>query len=174
MSAWARPSDPGDARSTRLRCAWPAADGGVNFAVFSEHATRVELCLFDAHWPRELRRYRRCTVCRRRGLARLPGRRRRRGWCTAAGPRPLRAPEQGHRFNAGTSCCWTLTPSDDRRPLRLACRAPRLPEPWATPTAPRSASTRATTRCGRLSRRRVARRPARGQTRRASAPRPLR
>jgi glycogen operon protein len=32
-------------------------EGGVNFAVFSEHGTRVELCLFDAEEPsRELRR----------------------------------------------------------------------------------------------------------------------
>ncbi len=31
-------------------------DGGVNFAVFSEHATAIELCLFDASGTRELRR----------------------------------------------------------------------------------------------------------------------
>ncbi|MCU7369632.1 glycogen debranching protein GlgX [Paucibacter sp. O1-1] len=34
-----------------------ARDGGVNFAVFSEHAERIELCLFDAGGQRELRRY---------------------------------------------------------------------------------------------------------------------
>ncbi len=34
-----------------------ARDGGVNFAVFSQHAQRVELCLFDASGARELRRY---------------------------------------------------------------------------------------------------------------------
>lgn len=34
-----------------------ARDGGVNFAVASEHATRVELCVFDAEGQRELRRY---------------------------------------------------------------------------------------------------------------------
>ncbi|WP_395702370.1 hypothetical protein, partial [Aquabacterium sp.] len=34
-----------------------ARDGGVNFAVFSEHAQRIELCLFDAEGTRELRRY---------------------------------------------------------------------------------------------------------------------
>jgi glycogen operon protein len=32
-------------------------DGGVNFAVFSDHATTVELCLFDISGTRELRRY---------------------------------------------------------------------------------------------------------------------
>ena len=34
-----------------------ARDGGVNFAVASEHATRVELCVFDGEGQRELRRY---------------------------------------------------------------------------------------------------------------------
>jgi isoamylase len=33
-----------------------ARDGGVNFAVFSGHATRIELCLFDAEGTRELQR----------------------------------------------------------------------------------------------------------------------
>ena len=34
-----------------------ARDGGVNFAVFSQNAQRVELCLFDAAGATELRRY---------------------------------------------------------------------------------------------------------------------
>jgi glycogen operon protein len=34
-----------------------ARDGGVNFAVFSDHAEKVELCVFDAAGVRELRRY---------------------------------------------------------------------------------------------------------------------
>ena len=34
-----------------------ARDGGVNFAVFSEHAQRIELCIFDASGQRELRGY---------------------------------------------------------------------------------------------------------------------
>jgi isoamylase len=34
-----------------------ARDGGVNFAVFSQHATAIELCVFDAEGTRELRRY---------------------------------------------------------------------------------------------------------------------
>ncbi len=33
------------------------ADGGINFAVFSEHATRIELCIFDAAGEIELKRY---------------------------------------------------------------------------------------------------------------------
>ncbi len=32
-------------------------DSGVNFAVFSEHAHRVEVCIFDGDGQRELRRY---------------------------------------------------------------------------------------------------------------------
>ena len=32
-------------------------DGGINFAVFSEHAEMIELCIFDAAGSRELRRY---------------------------------------------------------------------------------------------------------------------
>ncbi|HEX5683805.1 MAG TPA: glycogen debranching protein GlgX [Ideonella sp.] len=32
-------------------------DGGVNFAVFSEHAQRIELCVFDGAGSRELKRY---------------------------------------------------------------------------------------------------------------------
>ncbi|MBC7617577.1 MAG: hypothetical protein H7293_01050, partial [Candidatus Saccharibacteria bacterium] len=31
-------------------------DGGVNFAVFSSHAQRIELCLFDATGEREVER----------------------------------------------------------------------------------------------------------------------
>ena len=35
-------------------------DNGINFAVFSEHATRMELCIFDAAGEIELRRYDLC------------------------------------------------------------------------------------------------------------------
>jgi isoamylase len=35
-----------------------ARDGGVNFAVFSDHATAMELCVFDAAGQREIKRYR--------------------------------------------------------------------------------------------------------------------
>ncbi|MFO0125140.1 MAG: glycogen debranching enzyme GlgX, partial [Betaproteobacteria bacterium] len=34
-----------------------ARDGGVNFAVFSQHAQRLEICVFDASGTTELRRY---------------------------------------------------------------------------------------------------------------------
>jgi glycogen operon protein len=34
-----------------------ARDGGVNFAVFSAHASRIEVCIFDADGTRELKRY---------------------------------------------------------------------------------------------------------------------
>ena len=34
-----------------------ARDGGVNVAVFSDHAEGIELCLFDAAGAREVRRY---------------------------------------------------------------------------------------------------------------------
>ncbi len=34
-----------------------ARDGGVNFAVFSQHASRIELCVFDTSGVRELRHY---------------------------------------------------------------------------------------------------------------------
>ena len=34
-----------------------ARDGGVNFAVFSDHAEKIELCVFDAGGARELKRY---------------------------------------------------------------------------------------------------------------------
>jgi isoamylase len=32
-------------------------DGGVNFAVFSQHAEKIELCIFDASGVREIKRY---------------------------------------------------------------------------------------------------------------------
>jgi len=34
-----------------------ARDGGVNFAVFSDHAEKIELCVFDSSGARELMRY---------------------------------------------------------------------------------------------------------------------
>ena len=81
--------------------AWPLGaqvrDGGVNFAVFSEHASQVDLCVFDADGQREVARHR------------LPGRS---GdvWhgflagATAGLVYGLRAqgpwrPDRGHRFN---------------------------------------------------------------------------
>jgi glycogen operon protein len=74
-----------------------ARDGGVNFAVFSQHAQRVEVCVFDANGATELRRYALCGPHDGVWSGFLPG----------AGPGlvyGLRAhgpyaPEQGHRFN---------------------------------------------------------------------------
>jgi len=70
---------------------------GVNFAVFSEHAQKIELCLFDAAGQRELRRY--ALHGPHDGVFH--------GFLPGVGPGlvyGLRAhgpyaPEQGHRFN---------------------------------------------------------------------------
>jgi len=74
-----------------------ARDGGVNFAVFSEHAERVELCLFDATGTHEVRRY--ALHGPHDGVFH--------GFLPGAGPGLLYglrahgpyAPEQGYRFN---------------------------------------------------------------------------
>ncbi|MCP5270749.1 MAG: glycogen debranching protein GlgX [Burkholderiaceae bacterium] len=74
-----------------------ARDGGVNVAVFSEHATRIELCLFSAHGRAELKRL--ALHGPHDGVFH--------GFLPGAGPGlvyGLRAhgpyaPEQGHRFN---------------------------------------------------------------------------
>ncbi|SEF98876.1 glycogen debranching protein GlgX [Billgrantia desiderata] len=53
---------PGVIRRSRVREGWPFPLGatwdglGVNFALFSAHATRVELCLFDASGAQEVER----------------------------------------------------------------------------------------------------------------------
>ncbi len=75
-----------------------ARDGGVNFAVFSEHAERIELCIFDAAGQREITRY--ALHGPNDGVFH--------GFLPHVGPGlvyGLRAhgpyaPEQGHRFNA--------------------------------------------------------------------------
>ncbi len=75
-----------------------ARDGGVNFAVFSQYAQKIELCVFDTSGARELRRY--TLHGPRDGVFHgfLPG--------VGAGlVYGLRAhgpyaPEAGHRFNA--------------------------------------------------------------------------
>ncbi|HEX2009822.1 MAG TPA: glycogen debranching protein GlgX, partial [Roseateles sp.] len=75
-----------------------ARDGGVNFAVFSEHAVQIELCIFDASGTHELRRY--ALHGPHDGVFH--------GFLPGFGPGlvyGLRAhgpyePEQGHRFNA--------------------------------------------------------------------------
>lgn len=75
-----------------------ARDGGTNFVVFSDHAERIELCLFDTSGTRELRRY--ALHGPHDGLFH--------GFLPGVGPGlvyGLRAhgpyqPEAGHRFNA--------------------------------------------------------------------------
>jgi len=74
-----------------------ARDGGVNFAVFSQHATALELCIFDPAGQRELKRYPLAGPFDGLWHGFLPG----------AGPGLVyglrahgpHAPEQGHRFN---------------------------------------------------------------------------
>jgi glycogen operon protein len=89
------PAVPQTGRHWPLGAQWDGA--GVNFAVFSQHATAVELCLFDAAGVREVQR-----------IA-LPGRTDDvwHGWLPGAGPGLVygfRAhgpwePHEGHRFN---------------------------------------------------------------------------
>jgi glycogen operon protein len=75
-----------------------ARDGGVNFAVFSEHAEKIELCVYDASGARELKRY--ALAGPVDGVFH--------GFLAGVGPGlvyGLRAhgryaPEAGHRFNA--------------------------------------------------------------------------
>ena len=75
-----------------------ARDGGVNFAVFSDHAERIELCVFDASGARELKRYE----------LQGPADGVFHGFLEGVGPGLIYglrahgpyAPERGHRFNA--------------------------------------------------------------------------
>ena len=68
---------------------------GVNFALFSEHATAVDLCLFDAEGHETRVRVPWCTVYVWHVYVRGLGPGQRYGW-RVHGPY---APEQGHRFN---------------------------------------------------------------------------
>ena len=78
-----------------LGATWDGA--GVNFALYSEHAERVELCLFDPKGRREVERI---DVHRsdRLRLALLPARRAARRCVRLPSARPYDA-ERGHRFN---------------------------------------------------------------------------
>ena len=75
-----------------------ARDGGVNFAVFSDHAQRIELCIFDVSATTEVRRY--ALHGPQDGVFH--------GFLEGVGPGlvyGLRAygpyaPDKGHRFNA--------------------------------------------------------------------------
>jgi isoamylase len=74
-----------------------ARNGGVNFAVFSDHATGMELCVFDADGQYEMRRWRMHGPHDGVWHAFLPGVGARLVYgFRAHGPW---APEQGHRFN---------------------------------------------------------------------------
>ena len=63
---------------------------GVNFALFSAHATKVELCLFDDDGKAGTPAHRTAGI-HRRGLARLPARRAARHRLRLPRARPLRA-----------------------------------------------------------------------------------
>ena len=70
---------------------------GVNFALFSEHAEKVELCLFDASGRREVQRIALRRAHRPR-LALLSARGAARAALRLSRARPVQ-PEEGHRFN---------------------------------------------------------------------------
>src|ERR671914_26313 len=70
---------------------------GVNFALFSANATKVELCLFDAHGKRELDRITLPEYTDEVWHGYLPDARP--GTVYAYRVHGAYAPEQGHRFN---------------------------------------------------------------------------
>ncbi|WP_431047352.1 glycogen debranching protein GlgX [Roseateles sp. L2-2] len=73
-------------------------DGGVNFSVFSAHATRVEVCLYDEAGTNELARHALHGPVDGVWTGFLPGARAgQRYGLRAHGPH---APREGHRFNA--------------------------------------------------------------------------
>jgi isoamylase len=112
-------------------------DGGVNFAVFSEHAERIELCLFDAAAQQEIHRYELAGPHDGVFHGFLPG----------AGPGlvyGLRAhgpyrPEDGHRFNAHK---LLLDPWAREIVGRFAWRAEHHGYELGHPEGPRSFDTR--------------------------------
>ncbi len=82
---------------------------GVNFALFSEHAEKVELCLFDPSGRRETQLRFNCAsrpirsgtaICRRRGP----------DWCTAIAFM-VRTIQRRVCALILTNCCWILTRS---------------------------------------------------------------
>ena len=109
---------------------------GVNFAIFSEHATSVELCLFDAR--------------RRRARARAPAARRaaptRSGTatCPGVGPGQLYGyrvhgpwdPARGHRFNAAKVAARSVRARRSAAPPTWHPVAVRLRAGHRTATAP--------------------------------------
>ena len=130
-----------------LGATWDGA--GVNFALFSEHATKVELCLFDSRRRRP--RSRTASSCpsrpTRSGTATCPTSCP--GSSTATASTARTSPAQGHRFNpnkvlldpyakaigrdaaAGTTRC-SATRSATRRPT---CRSTSATAPPFAPLA---------------------------------------
>ena len=120
---------------------------GVNFALFSEHAERVELCLFDRDGRRELQRID-AARAHRPGLARLPARGAARACSTATACTARTSPSDGHRFNR-TSCC-SIPYAQRLRRRRCAgttrifgyTRRPRRRRPVVRPARQRAAACR--------------------------------
>jgi pullulanase/glycogen debranching enzyme len=103
---------------------------GVNFAVFSANATRIELCLFDVGGRKEIARLPlpECTNEVWHGYLPDAGPGLHYGY-RAHGPYE---PERGQRFNP-TSCCWTLMPARCRG---RCAGATRCSATGSTPRAP--------------------------------------
>ncbi len=133
IRATIRPGWANHEKNDLITAVWPGQpyprgaswDGeGVNFALFSQHAEKVELCLFDETGRHERQR----IVLRERtdtGLALLPAR-------GAPGP-GLRLPRARARTSPSraiasirTSCWSTPTRKRPRRPAALGRRAVRL------------------------------------------------
>ena len=132
-----------------LGATWDGA--GVNFALFSEHATKVELCLFDsadARWSGSASRWRSAPIASGMGTCRTCGPDSSTDIaCTARG-----SPQQGHRFNPakvlldpyaraiGRPPTWhpslfAYRPEPRRRPADTADSAPYAPLAVVTESA---------------------------------------
>ena len=116
-----------------------ARDGGVNFAVFSDHAERIELCLFDGAGAQRTAALRRCTgrttassTASSPGVGAGPGLRPARAWPVRARPRAPLQPAQAAARPLGAR---DRRPASTGAPSTMATRS-------ATPTARRSFDTR--------------------------------
>ena len=89
---------------------------GVNFALFSEHAEGVELCLFDPKGTARDRAHR-APRADRPGLALLPARCAARAALRLPRPRSVRA-GAGHRFNPQQAPARSVREGDRRAALR--------------------------------------------------------
>ena len=142
---------------------------GVNFALFSEHAEGVELCLFDSRGRRELQRIPLREQTDQVWHCYLPEAR--------PGPavrlsraRPYQ-PQHGHRFNPQQAAARSLCQGDRRRARAGATRTSAIASAVSAPTCRTiGATTRAACRSARSSIRRsrgatTATRARRGTTR---------